>query len=180
MATNRFAISSIPRQFSGQGWSNPNSHFKKSIAVFRIEYKIIAEQLEELEHLSDEEIRYNFLLGNVNLISSTAQIEIEWDWIPLLDFAYCLQMIVNKLKANGIAKEYFEFTENAETLGFSRQREKLKIVPSFSSVVIETTFVDFEKAVYDFHLNISEYIRRSILDTPPGVLQKYLSIELYK
>jgi hypothetical protein len=83
-------------------------------------------------------------------------------------------MIVSNLKANDTAKEYFEFTENAETLEFSRQRKQLKIVASFSSVVIETTFVDFEKAVYDSHSIISEYIRRSILGKPPSVLQKYL------
>ncbi|MFC7526254.1 hypothetical protein ACFQRK_20000 [Parapedobacter sp. GCM10030251] len=146
--------------------------------MFRIEYKIITEQLQEIEYISDEEIRYDFLLGNVSLFSSHAEIEMEWEWIPLLDFAYCLQMIVSNLKANDTTKEYFEFTENAETLEFSRQREKLKIVASFSSTVIETTFVDFEKAVYDFHLNISEYIRRSILGEPPSVLQKYLSVEL--
>ncbi|RZK47952.1 MAG: hypothetical protein EOO99_11855 [Pedobacter sp.] len=146
--------------------------------MFRIEYKIITEQLQEIEDISDEEIRYDFLLGSVSLFSSNAEIEMEWEWIPLLDFAYCLQMIVSNLKANNTAKEYFEFTENAETLEFSRQREKLKIVASFSSVVIETSLVDFEKAVYDFHLNISEYIRRSILGEPPSVLQKYLSVEL--
>lgn len=146
--------------------------------MFRIEYKIITEQLQEIEYISDEEIRHDFLLGNVSLFSSDAEIEMEWEWIPLLDIAYCLQMIGSNLKANVTAKEYFEFTENAETLEFSRQREKLKIVASFSSTVIETTFVDFEKAVYDFHLNISENIRRSILGEPPSVLQKYLSVEL--
>lgn len=146
--------------------------------MFRIEYKIITEQLQEIEYISDEEIRYDFLLGNVSLFSSNAEIEMEWEWIPLLDFAYCLQMIVSNLKANDSAKEYFEFTENAETLEFSKQRKKIKIVASFSSTVIETTFVDFEKAAHDFHLNISEYIRRSILGEPPSVLQKYLSVEL--
>lgn len=146
--------------------------------MFSIVYKILTEQLQEIEYISDEEIRHGFLLGNVSLFSSDAEIEMEWEWIPLLDFGYCLQMIVNNLKTNDTAKEYFEFTENTETLEFSRQREKLKIVASFSSTVIETTFVDFEKAVYDFHLNISEHIRRSILGEPPCVLQKYLSVEL--
>ena len=115
-----------------------------------------------MKHDSDEEIRYGFLLGNVSLLSSNSEIKMGWEWIPLLDFTYCLQIIVNKLKINSIGKEYFEFTENAETLEFSRQREQLKIVASFSSIVIETAFADFEKAVYDVHFNISEYIRNGI------------------
>ena len=146
--------------------------------MFRIEYKIITEQLKEIEYISDEEIRYDFLLGNASLLSSNAEIEMEWEWIPLLDFAYCLQMIVRNLKANDTSKEYFEFTENAETLEFSRQKEQLKIIASFSLVTIETTFVDFERAVYDFHFNISERIRSSILGEPSSVLQKYLSVKV--
>ncbi|SMP29210.1 hypothetical protein [Chryseobacterium profundimaris] len=146
--------------------------------MFRIEYKIITERLQEIEYISDEEIRYDFLLGNVSFFSFNAEIKSEWEWIPLLDFAYCLQMIVGDLKINDTAKEYFEFTENAETLGFLRQKEQLKIVASFSPAVIETTFTDFEKAVDDFHLNISKYIRKNILGEPPSALQKYLSIKL--
>ncbi len=99
----------------------------------------------------------------------------QWDWIPLLDFAYCLQVISNSLKSNGIAKECFEFTENAETLEFLREREQVKIIASFCLTQIETRFVDFEKGVRDFHVSISEFIRMKISNDPPVVLQKYLS-----
>jgi hypothetical protein len=146
--------------------------------MFRIEYKIITEQPEELEYISDEEIRYNFLLGNVSLISSNAEIEMEWEWVPLLDFAYCLQMIVRGLKVKDTAKEYFEFTENAEMLEFSRQGEQLKIVASFSSTVVEAIFTDFEKAVYDFHFSISEYVRTNTSGELPSILQKYLLVKI--
>lgn len=145
--------------------------------MFRIEYKIITERLEKIAHLSDEEVRYDFLMGNVSFLSSAAFIEMEWEWIPLLDFSYCLQMIVKGLKANDIAKEYFEFTENAETLGFLRQRERLRITASFSSIIVETTIRDFEKAANDFHLSISDHIRISVASELPTVLQRYLSIQ---
>ncbi len=143
--------------------------------MLRVEYKIITDRFREIEYISDEKIRYDFLLGNISLLSFNAKIEMEWEWIPLLDFAYCLQMIAGNLKENDIGKEYFEFTENAETLNFSRQGKQLKIIASFSSIVIETTFEDFEKAAYDFHFIISEYIRKSTLGDPPTILQKYLS-----
>lgn len=145
--------------------------------MFHIEYKIIQEEFTGIERMPDEEIRYNFLLGNIILFSPNTRIELEWEWIPLLDFAYCLKEIVSNLKNSDYSMEYFEFTENTETLEFSRQKESLKIVASFSSVVIETTLMSFEKAVYDFHFSISEYIRRNISIEPPIVLKKYLSYE---
>lgn len=146
--------------------------------MFNIKYEIISEQFDDVNNITDEEIQYNFLLGNVYLHSTNAEIEMEWEWIPLLDFAYCLQKIATNLKGDDTIKEYFEFTENTETLEFSRQGEQLKIVASFSSIIIETMFVDFEKAIYDFHIGISEYIRNNTTNELPSVLQKYLSSRL--
>lgn len=145
--------------------------------MLKIEYNIIVEFDGNIENISDEEICYNFLLGNVSFSFADVKIEMDWEWIPLLDFAYCMQIIVNDLKVNDNAKEYFEFTENTETIGFFRKSEQLKIVPSFSILTIEVSMEDFEKAVCDFHFGISEYIRRILLnEKPPKVLQKYLSV----
>ena len=146
--------------------------------MFNIKYEIISDQLNDVKGITEEEIHYNFLLGNLFLFTPKAEIEMEWEWIPLLDFAYCLKKVVSTLKISNIVKECFEFTENAETLEFSRQSEKLKIIASFSSIVVETTFADFEQAVFDFHISISEYIRGNISNDPPGVLQKYLSVKV--
>ncbi len=143
--------------------------------MFKIEYKIIQEQFTGIERISEKEIQYNFLLGNITLFSSDTKIEIEWEWVPLLDFAYCLKEIVSNLKINAVAKEYFEFTENAETLEFSRQAEQLNIIASFSSTIIETTLAAFEKAVSNFHSAISKYIQEKLSHKPPKILQKYLS-----
>lgn len=144
--------------------------------MFQIEYKIMREQFKEIERISEEEIHYNFLLGNLTLFSSDTKIEMEWEWIPLLDFAYCLNAIGSNLKTKD-NKDCFEFTENAETLEFLKEREQLKITASFSSAIITTTFTEFEKAVSHFHYTISEYIRGKIPSEPPKTLQKYLFVE---
>lgn len=98
----------------------------------------------------------------------------DWDWIPLLDFANCLKMITKSLLSNEVCEEYFEFTENDEKLVFSRQLTEVRIYSTFSSVVIDTTIADFEKAVCDFHRSISDYIRNSVFVEIPSVLLKYL------
>ncbi|QQD11623.1 hypothetical protein [Sphingobacterium sp. UDSM-2020] len=147
--------------------------------MLQIEYKIIDEFVGEIENISDEEISYSFLLGNVSLISSNAMIEMDWEWIPLLDFAYCLKAIAKNITINDKSKECFEFTENAETINFSKEVNQLKISASFSPVVILTTVKDFEIATTEFHSIISNYIRKHIvLKDPPKKLQKYLSIDV--
>lgn len=142
--------------------------------MFNIVYKIIKEQFREIESMSEEDIRYSFLLGNITLVSSDVKIEMEWEWIPLLDFAYCLKEIKSNLKKNNSTKESFEFTENAETLEFIRKENELKISASFSSIIIMTDWDIFEKAVDDFHLNISIYIRSNISNKLSPILEKYL------
>ena len=145
--------------------------------MFRIKYKIITEQFEKIESISDEEIQYKFLLGNLSMFSTDAVIDIEWEWVPLLDFAYCLKGIADRLKAKKNNKDFFEFTENAETLEFIKEGEQLKIIASFTSTIITTTFLAFDEAVNDFHSHISKHIRTYLLTEPPIVLQKYLSAE---
>lgn len=146
--------------------------------MLQIEYKIIDDFAGEIEDISDDEISYSFLLGNVSLISSDIKIEMDWEWIPLLDFAYCLKTISNNIAINEKSNECFEFTENAETIEFSKEVNQLKISASFSPVVILTTVKDFEIATTKFHSSISNYIREHIvLKDAPKNLQKYLSIE---
>lgn len=147
--------------------------------MLQIEYKIIDDFAGEIEDISDDEISYRFLLGNVSFSSSYAMIEMEWEWIPLLDMAYCLKKIARNLTTNGKSKECFEFTENAETLEFSKETEQLKINASFSPVVISTTVKEFEIATNSFHTSVSKYIRENfLLKELPQNLQKYLSVEV--
>jgi hypothetical protein len=147
--------------------------------MLQIKYKIIEDFVGEIENISDEEISYNFLLGNVSFVSSDLVIEMDWEWIPLLDMAYCLKKIASSMTYNDKSKECFEFTENAETLEFSREANQLKINASFTPIEILTTVKDFEIATNEFHLTISKYVRESILSKePPKSLKKYLSIEV--
>lgn len=141
-----------------------------------INYEIITPNAKVIETNSEVEIHYDFLLGSISLISSDNLIEMNWDWIPLLDFAFCLKVIFRYLDTNIYNREYFEFTENGETLEFIKDGDNLKIVASFTTSIIETTFTDFEKAVNNLNISISEYILKNITNEPPSILQKYLSI----
>ncbi|MCE6991160.1 hypothetical protein [Dyadobacter sp. CY323] len=144
--------------------------------MFKIQYKIQSEQFNDVRNITEDEIHYDFLLGSLSLLASDAEIDMEWDWIPLLDFAYCMKEIVFALKKYDVAFEIFEFTENSEILKFSLHNDQLKVSASFSSIFIDTSLTDFESAVMDFHLSISNYIRTNVIELPK-VLSKYLFVE---
>lgn len=143
--------------------------------MFKINYEIVSDGFAGITNISEEDIRYNFLLGNIVFSTADAEIAMNWGWIPLLDLAYCLKEIDRTLHANNSSHDCFEFTENAETLNFIRDGNVLEIQTSFSTSVILTKFLQFEDAVNEFHSSISECIREHISDSVPLILQQYLS-----
>jgi len=143
--------------------------------MFRIEYKIVIDEPISFENLSVEDIQYNFLTGVVSLHSNDLVIEIDWDWIPLLDFAFSLQSILKSFQSRIIEKQIFEFTENDEVLMFSLKENGLNISASFSSIQLHTTLAEFEIGVREFHLRISDFVRSKVVgENIPDCLQKYL------
>jgi hypothetical protein len=142
--------------------------------MFRIEYQISSVLTEDLNNLTEDNIRYNFLPGDVCFFSDEEKIEMEWGWIPLLDFAFCLSNIADVLMSKDNANEYFEFTESAETIKFSKIGKQLKIIPSFSSNILNVSFIDFTTEVNIFHSKISKYIKGEIFKPLPQVLKKYI------
>lgn len=106
--------------------------------------------------------------------SDEGKIEMEWEWIPLLDFAFCLSNIADVLMSKKNGNEYFEFTESAETIEFSKIEKQLKIIPSFSSNILNVSFIDFKTEVNVFHSKISKYIKEEIFKPVPQVLKKYI------
>ena len=142
--------------------------------MFRIEYKIEEDSIS-IENISVEDIQYNIFAGVVSFHSSDLVIDIDWDWIPLVDFAYCLHSILKSFRSKINDKQIFEFTENDEYLMFSLDKNRVNISGSFSSIQINTTLDEFEKGVSEFHLSISDFVRSRIVGKNiPDVLQNYL------
>lgn len=130
--------------------------------MFKINYNIITASFENIESMTDEELRYNFLLGSVIFNTACDKIEMEWEWIPLLDFSYSLSEISKKLAQKESPRICFEFTESAETLEFIREGINLKIIPSFTSTIMNVFFDDYNEEVKNFHKKISDYIKVNI------------------
>ena len=130
--------------------------------MFNIDFSIINASFDDLEVITEEELRYNFLLGNVVFNSANTSIDMQWEWIPLLDFSYSLFQIVKSLSYKENSFESFEFTESTENIKFMREGSILKILPSFSPNTLCITFDEFDNAVQTFHKKISMYIKENI------------------
>ncbi len=142
--------------------------------MFKISYEIIQENLSDVVTITEEQIHYDFLLGNVFFITEKAEIKMDWEWIPLLDFAFCLSNIGKSLSKKQSFKECFEFTESGEIIEFSSEKNRIKIISSFSSVQLEMSIEIFVKSIEDFHCKISKYVRNKFQCELPYILKKYM------
>ena len=142
--------------------------------MFEIKYKIVTENFNDINNITDEYIQYKFLLGSVSICMINDKIPMDWEWIPLLDFAYSLRNIVSLLKETKNDIEYFEFTESNETLNFAKFQNLIKITTSFSSIELIVSSEVFESEIILFHSRISNYVRRHVPNYIPENLEKYL------
>ena len=97
--------------------------------MFNIEYEIVTASFDNIEAMTDEQLRYDFLLGNIIFKSKDMVIDMAWRWIPLLDFSISLLEICKSLSNKVIANDYFEFTESADRIEFLKNGNILKITP---------------------------------------------------
>ncbi len=113
--------------------------------------ELIITQVEKTYHLpkniTESDLRYYFFLGSFFIRSDKNSICAEWEWIPLLDFVYCLTYVALELKNRTSDEAFVDFTENDEKLFLSRTDDSLTIRASFSDEMIEVPLSVFVKEV---------------------------------
>lgn len=96
-------------------------------------------------------LRYDLFPGSIYLKSDKADIILDWDWIPLLDFSICLLSICSNLLKKLIGVEEFDFTESGAKIIFIRHADMVKISSSFSEKILNISFEEFQKTVRKFY-----------------------------
>ncbi len=97
------------------------------------------------------DLRYNMFFGSISLVRGISTIQLNWDWIPILDFALGVLSIYTKLSMNERGEVEFDFTESDERLIFERLSETIKITTTFSNEALEMTFEEFEQGCIKFY-----------------------------
>ena len=122
--------------------------------MFQINYSFSNYNSLDTTRIDDVSLRYNLFLGSLVLKEENNSISMNWNWIPLIDFASCVFVIYNNLIVKNNAKEKFEFTESEAEIIFSRNENIIKITTSFSNDVLEISLADFQYAVTKFYKNV--------------------------
>ncbi len=122
--------------------------------MFKIEYNLKENNTLNASIVDEAELRYTLFPGNIILKSEHNLILMDWEWIPVLDFAICLLEICNNLMQNEVGINEFEFTESNEKLILQKDYNRIRIVPTFLDKVIETTFEEFKIEVERFYTDI--------------------------
>jgi len=118
--------------------------------MFEIKYRFAKNQPEVVNDIDELALRYEFFLGSLWLEKNDTKLSMDWNWIPLLDFALCLKFIYNQLSEQVQGEEIFDFTESDATIAFRRDEDKCEIVPSFSNRSLMMSFIEFQEAVQLF------------------------------
>ncbi len=128
-----------------------------------------------LENITESILRYDVFLGSVTIMNSSSAIKLDWDWIPLFDFAASLVNIFESISQKEAAIEKFDFTEAEIFLFFEREKNEIRIFTSFSDSHLITTINEFEIEVFKFY----KIILTDLLSTYSGLekrdfFKKYL------
>jgi hypothetical protein len=128
--------------------------------MFEIKYHLIEDIRFDISTLSSDSIRYNFCLGNLILSTSEHAIEMNWEWIPLLDFSLSISHIYNSFNSNHSSMEVFEFTESEERLFFKKDNEVVTIQASFSDCILSMSIDEFAAAINCYNEKLIPDIER--------------------
>jgi len=122
--------------------------------MFEINYNFSNGNSQDVTKADETALRYNFFLGGVILKNGNNSISLDWEWIPILDFALCLLTICNSLGQKISGEEEFEFTESEARIIFQKDTDRMRIVASFSNETLELGFDDFQKTIEEFYKDV--------------------------
>ncbi|SFC82836.1 hypothetical protein SAMN05421747_13216 [Parapedobacter composti] len=122
--------------------------------MFEIKYNFSKNNNVSAVDADETALRYHLFLGSLILKRENKSIVIDWDWIPLIDFAICLLAIYNSLHKKTQGEEEFEFTESDARITFQKNENNIKIITSFSDEALEMNMEEFQKAINKFYKDI--------------------------
>jgi hypothetical protein len=85
------------------------------------------------------DLRYGCVFGDVVFKDAKADLSTHWGWVPLLDFAACLQNVLLLAASQRSGVTDFEFTESEAKINFSWRNERISIKGSYSEGRIDVS-----------------------------------------
>lgn len=145
--------------------------------MMRIQYKISnkfnwQEKIHAGVEIDEIAIGYDLFLGSLEIAYESQLIYMDWEWIPLVDFASFI-LEVSHTAFSG--KKVFEFTESEATILFYKDKGDILIAPSFSPINLRVPQSQFQGEVLRFYDSlISDIIEKFPRLKNSPAFQKYL------
>lgn len=103
----------------------------------------------EWHTVSELDLRYDCLLGDIHFRIDHAGFSTEWGWVPVLDFALGLSNLVDSVATTG--EESLEFTESEAEIRVRRRADDLlEVTSTYSAGVGAISHEDLYRSSRDF------------------------------
>jgi hypothetical protein len=125
-----------------------------------LDYRLNEDRETDWSSVTEEDLRYRVVLGNLVFHVGDKDFSADWGWIPMVDLAASFAEIVRKLEG-GSASETFEFTESDAWVRFERKGEKVLVSTSYGEGVGEIALHSASEAIKSFRERLrSELVRQ--------------------
>jgi hypothetical protein len=125
-----------------------------------LDYRLNEDRETDWSSVTEEDLRYRVVLGNLVFHVGDKDFSADWGWIPMVDLAASFAEIVRKLEG-GSARETFEFTESDAWVRFERKGEKVLVSTSYGEGVGEIALHSASEAIKSFRERLrSELVRQ--------------------
>jgi hypothetical protein len=127
-----------------------------------LDYRLNEDSETDWSSVTEEDLRYRVVLGNLVFHVGDKDFSADWGWIPMVDLAASFAEIVRKLEG-GSASETFEFTESDAWVRFERKGEKVLVSTSYGEGAGEIALHSASEAVKSFR----ERLRTDLVSKHP-------------
>lgn len=123
--------------------------------IIILDYRLVRAWREDwpspdLSTASPMDLRYDPFVGDIVLRIGDADFSAPWGWVPLIDFAAALDLIVRKLPRT--QEEGFDFTESGATLRFVLDGDLVTVTANYvwDRMSATTSYDELRKAATHF------------------------------
>lgn len=102
-----------------------------------------------LSEANEVSLRYDLFLGDIRFSINGVDFNCNWGWIPVIDFAASLLLIIRQLE-DGECAEEFEFTESDARIHFVRQDDTVHLSTTFTKEAVLVSLAELSLAVREF------------------------------
>jgi len=102
----------------------------------------------DLEEIDESAIHYDLFLGDIIFRVDELDMSTSWGWIPIIDFAVCLDRIANGLVPR--QAQSFEFTESEHRIDFTLRDGTVQIRTTYAAREARASLEEFRHGTREF------------------------------